>query len=104
MNGTQACNVPLEVTPADATTVDAGRLAPQLFGLGLIESLPDSFFTNLVAAEPAATRGVLNMGALALANPDDPSQTTGATRVNRFGLKAQIPSLLQFAANAYQNE
>jgi CxxC motif-containing protein (DUF1111 family) len=104
MNGTLACNVPLETTPADATVVDAGRLAPALFGLGLVESLPDAFFTSLVAAEPAATRGVLNMGALALANPDDPSQITGATHVNRFGLKSQIPTVLQFAANAYQNE
>ncbi|HET9624759.1 MAG TPA: di-heme oxidoredictase family protein [Kofleriaceae bacterium] len=103
-NGTQACNVPLEVTPPDATVVDVGRLAPQLFGLGLVESLPDSFFQNLVAAEPAATRGVLVMSPLALANPDDPSEITGALHVNRFGLKSQIPSLIQFAANAYQNE
>jgi CxxC motif-containing protein (DUF1111 family) len=84
--------------------VDAGRLAPQLFGLGLIEAMPDAFFQNLVAAEPAATRGVLNMSTLALANPDDPSQVTGGTHVNRFGLKSQIPTLLTFAANAYQNE
>jgi CxxC motif-containing protein (DUF1111 family) len=104
MNGTQACNVPLEVTPADATVVDVGRLAPALFGLGLVESMPDAFFQNLVAAEPAATRGVLVTSPLALANPDDPSEITGAPHVNRFGLKAQIPTLIQFAANAYQNE
>ena len=41
---------------------------------------------------------------IALPNPPDSSQVTGGTRVGRFGWKANVPSLAQFAADAYLNE
>jgi CxxC motif-containing protein (DUF1111 family) len=100
----QACSTPLEVEPAAATVHNVGRLTTPLFGLGLVDAMPDSFFDGLAAAEPAAVRGVVNRVATVLPNPDDASQSIGSTRVGRFGWKAGVPNLFQFAADAYMNE
>jgi CxxC motif-containing protein (DUF1111 family) len=100
----QSCNVPLEREPADATVRNVGRLTTPTFGLGLVDAMPDSFFDGLVAAEPAAQRGTVNRGQIAIPNPGDPTQSVGATRVTRFGWKAGVPSMIQFAADAYVNE
>src|SRR5262244_1083172 len=59
LNG-QSCNPPLEREPANATVHNVGRLTTPTFGLGLVDSMPDSFFDGLVAAEPAAQRGTVN--------------------------------------------
>ena len=100
----QSCNVPLEREPADATVHNVGRLTTPTFGLGRVDSMPDSFFDGLVAAEPAAQRGTVNRGQIVLPNPGDPSQSIGTTRVTRFGWKAGVPSMIQFSADAYVNE
>jgi CxxC motif-containing protein (DUF1111 family) len=100
----QSCNVPLEREPADATVRNVGRLTTPTFGLGLVDAMPDSFFDGLVAAEPTAQRGTVNRGQIVLPNPGDPSQAVGTTRVTRFGWKAGVPSMVQFAADAYVNE
>ncbi|MES1207433.1 MAG: di-heme oxidoredictase family protein [Pseudomonadota bacterium] len=89
--------------PAGAT-IFAGRLTTPLFGLGLVDSLPDSRFDTLASREPAAIRGTVTRVATALPNPLDSSQTTGGTRVARFGWKAGVPNLGQFAGDAYLNE
>ncbi len=103
LNG-QACNVPLEVEPAEATVHNVGRLTTPLFGLGLVDAIPDSFFDGVAAAQPASVRGIVNRVTILLPNPDDPSQRRGGTRVGRFGWKAGVPNLVQFAADAYVNE
>jgi CxxC motif-containing protein (DUF1111 family) len=103
LNG-QSCNVPLEREPADATVHNVGRLTTPTFGLGLVDSMPDSFFDGLVAAEPAAQRGTVNRGQIVLPNPGDSGQAIGTTRVTRFGWKAGVPSMIQFSADAYVNE
>ncbi|HEX8111490.1 MAG TPA: di-heme oxidoredictase family protein [Kofleriaceae bacterium] len=100
----QACNVPVEHEPTDATVHNVGRLTTSLFGLGLVDAMPDSFFTNLVAAEPATVRGTVNTAAIALPNPADASQSIGKVRVARFGWKADTANLADFAAGAYLNE
>jgi len=41
LNG-RACNPPLEREPAEATVHNVGRITTPLFGLGLVDSLPDS--------------------------------------------------------------
>jgi CxxC motif-containing protein (DUF1111 family) len=99
-----ACNVPLEVEPAEATVRNVGRLTTPTFGLGLVDAMPDSFFDGLAAAQPLATRGTVNRGQIAVPNPGDPTQSVGSTRVTRFGWKAGVPSLMQFSADAYVNE
>jgi len=103
-NGATLCTAPVESEPADATVHNVGRLTTPLFGLGLVEAMPDSFFQNIVNNEPSATRGVLIKSTILLANPDDPSELTGALRVNRYGWKDAVPVLEQFAADAYVNE
>ncbi|HET7506423.1 MAG TPA: di-heme oxidoredictase family protein [Kofleriaceae bacterium] len=104
INGTRSCTVPLEREPADATVHNVGRLTTPLFGLGLVDAMPDSFFTNLAASEPAAVRGIVKTAAVLIPNPDDASQRIGTVRVARFGWKADISNLPTFAADAYKNE
>jgi len=98
------CTVPLEVEPSQATIHNVGRLTTPLFGLGLVDAMPDSFFDALAAAEPSATRGVVNRSAIVLPNAHDATQSIGQLRVNRFGWKAAVPNLAQFSADAYLNE
>ncbi|HLY39164.1 MAG TPA: di-heme oxidoredictase family protein [Candidatus Binatia bacterium] len=85
------CSVAGEVIPPEAT-IRTRRKTPPLFGLGLVDTIPD--------------REILR-----LADPDDANHDGIAGRVNfvgsrvgRFGWKAQIVTLRQFAANAYANE
>ncbi len=98
------CQSGVDVLPAGATIRDSGRLTTPLFGLGLVDSLPDARFDTLASREPAAIRGIVNRVGIVLANPADPSQRNGATRVGRFGWKAGVPNLGQFSADAYLNE
>ena len=103
-NGTRSCTVPLEREPADATVHNVGRLTTPLFGLGLVDAMPDSFFDQLAANEPAAVRGIVRRAAVLIPNPRDASQGIGTVRVARFGWKAGISNLATFAADAYKNE
>jgi CxxC motif-containing protein (DUF1111 family) len=103
LNG-RACNVPLEVEPPEANVRNVGRLTTPLFGAGLIDALPDSAITANANAQPASVRGVINRVTVLLPNPNDPAQAVGSTRVGRFGWKAGVASLVQFAADAYVNE
>jgi CxxC motif-containing protein (DUF1111 family) len=98
------CCVPVEVEPPQATVRNVGRVTTALFGLGLVDAMPDSFFDQLAAAQPPAIRGVVNRVPVFLPNPGDPSQRVLSTRVGRFGWKAGIATLMQFSADAYNNE
>ena len=98
------CNSGVDSNPAPGATIFAGRLTTPTFGLGLVDSLPDSVFSTLASREPAAIRGAPRMVTIVLPNPLDSSQTLGGTRVGRFGWKANVPSLAQFSADAYLNE
>jgi CxxC motif-containing protein (DUF1111 family) len=103
LNG-QACTVPLEHEPPEATIHNVGRLTTPLFGLGLVDAMPDSFFDSLAAAQPSSIRGIANRVSIVLPNPSDPSQSLNGTRVGRFGWKAGVATLTQFSADAYVNE
>lgn len=103
-NGTRSCTVPLEREPADATVHNVGRLTTPLFGLGLVDAMPDSFFVQLANAEPVDVRGIVKMAPVLLPNPRDASQGIGSVRVARFGWKNDISNLATFAADAYKNE
>ena len=98
------CCVPVESEPAQATIHNVGRLTTPLFGLGLVDAMPDSFFDALAAAQPVAIRGIARRQAILLPNIQDPAQRIGGLRVGRFGWKAAVPTLQQFAADAYVNE
>ncbi|HEY4970312.1 MAG TPA: di-heme oxidoredictase family protein [Steroidobacteraceae bacterium] len=98
------CNSGVDANPAPGATLFAGRMTTPTFGLGLVDSLPDSRFDTLASREPAAIRGTPRRVSIVLPNPHDSSQSLGGTRVARFGWKANVPSLAQFAADAYLNE
>jgi len=100
----QNCQSGTDANPAPGATIFAGRVTTPLFGLGLVDSLPDSAFDTLASREPTAVRGIVNRVSIALPNPADASQSVGSTRVGRFGWKAGVPSLAQFSADAYLNE
>lgn len=86
-----------EEVPAAANVV-APRITTPLFGLGLVDAVPDATLLELAeyqARKSPATQGTPNMVV---------EIKTGLTRVGRFGWKAQVPTLHQFAGDAYLNE
>lgn len=87
-----------EVVPRSANLTVKRRSTP-LFGLGLIDATPDSEFIALAAAQAAARRdGVAGRAALV------DNIRAGMKTVGKFGWKAQVPTLFQFAGDAYVNE
>ncbi len=87
-------NLPHEVFPADATVMSNVR-SPQLFGLGLVDNIPDSAITaNVGISKPYGITGIANM------IPDE----SGNIRPGKFGQKLNVVSLFQFIANAEFNE
>jgi len=86
-----------ENVPAEAN-VRAGRVTTPLFGLGLVDAVPD--FELLQIAQREAFQSPFSRGV-----PNFVTEIrTGATRVGRFGWKAQVPTLHQFSGDAYLNE
>ncbi|MFZ4508753.1 MAG: di-heme oxidoredictase family protein [Fimbriimonas sp.] len=84
-----------EVVPPQARFVSE-RITTPLFGLGLIESIPDSTIIALAAKRhPDGVNGVINY----VVNP-----INGKTEIGRYGWKSQISSLDVFSSDAYLNE
>ncbi|HEY6274644.1 MAG TPA: di-heme oxidoredictase family protein [Terriglobales bacterium] len=96
--GGSASNMPVETVPADATVVNKIR-SPQLYGLGLIDSIPESTITSNQTAQ-CQNKGTTGICGATNMVPDQ----NGATHVGRFGQKASIPNLLMFTASAFNNE
>ncbi len=84
-----------EVVPPEANVV-AQRVATPVFGLGLIEAIPDAALID--AAARSKPDGVRGRAAMIV------DIETGNRRVGRLGWKAQHASVLAFAADAYNNE
>jgi len=84
------CHPQREAVPAEATFVSL-RNSPPLFGAGLMEAIPEA----TIVANASLNGGRPNR----VFNPD-----TGTTELGRFGWKAQVATLHQFAGDAYLNE
>ena len=84
-----------EHIPAQANTVALRQTTP-LFGLGLIEAIPDDTIRAL--ADRPEVDGVKGRAAEVV------DIATGELRVGRFGWKNQHATLLSFSADAYLNE
>jgi CxxC motif-containing protein (DUF1111 family) len=85
------------VIPPEATVV-ARRMSVPVFGVGLIEAVPDE---TLLALEDPFDRdrdGISGRAAIVV------DVASGRTRVGRFGWKAQHATLLTFSGDAYTNE
>ncbi|HEV2379240.1 MAG TPA: di-heme oxidoredictase family protein [Terriglobia bacterium] len=96
--GGTANNLPHEVVPADATVVGTLR-SPELYGLGLVDSIPDSTIQANATAE-CANKGSTGICGVANMVPDQ----NGNIHVGRFGQKSTFPTLLSFTAAAFNNE
>ncbi len=86
-----------EAIPADANVIARRRTTP-LFGLGLVDAVPDITFKALAQLEhlwSPSTAGTLIMV---------PDLASGKNAVGKFGWKDQNPNLLQFSGDAYLNE
>lgn len=98
------CKQPGEVLPTTAggfpvaATIFDKRLAPQAFGMGLIDSIPDS----AILSEAQSQQTSMPFGITGQANlePDE----NGVIRPGRFGYKAEAVDLIQFIALAMNNE
>jgi len=86
-----------ETVPAIANVI-AQRQTPPLFGLGLVEAIPDSeiegYAIQQCALHPGQAGRVNHVVDVA----------SGQNRVGRFGWKAQQATLLAFSGDAYLNE
>lgn len=84
-----------EIIPPQAN-VRALRNSTALFGMGLIEAIPDAtILANVRVLTADGVRGKAHMVV---------DVVTGGTRVGRFGWKAQQASVLAFSGDAYVNE
>ena len=87
--------VALETVPPEANTI-VHRNSTPLFGLGLIDTIPDDAILRNVRKQ--AMDGVTGKAVVTT------DIVSGKSRVGRFGWKAQQTSVLAFAADAYRNE
>src|SRR5262249_25665880 len=86
-----------EVVPSAATVI-ARRITTPLFGPGLVAPYPD-------AESPALAWSQARSSPATCGSPNMVTEIrTGATRVGRFGWKAQVPTLHQFSCDAYLNK
>lgn len=86
-----------EVVPPEAT-IRAGRRSTPLFGLGLVEAVPDETFVQLAAFQQWTSPSTA--GTPHIVRRLD----TREFAVGRFGWKAQLATLFEFAGDAYTNE
>jgi CxxC motif-containing protein (DUF1111 family) len=93
----EPCYYSGESVPVEATIVAQRRTTP-LFGLGLIDAVPDSVFQQIAAIESANRDGTGGRAHVVM------NLLTDRPAVGKFGWKAQVPNLLQFAGDAYLNE
>jgi CxxC motif-containing protein (DUF1111 family) len=87
-----------EIVPQDATII-AHRKTTPLFGLGLVEAIPDAAILANVHNPPVD--GVTGRAAVLT---DPITVLLGGNTVGRFGWKCQRATILAFSGDAYQNE
>jgi CxxC motif-containing protein (DUF1111 family) len=83
---------------APEATIVTRRITTPLFGLGLVDAVPDGAFEDIARGQRQLspdTAGKVNRVS---------NLVTGRTSVGKFGWKSQNPSLAQFSADAYLNE
>jgi CxxC motif-containing protein (DUF1111 family) len=92
-----AFNFVAEVVPPIANTVAKRRTVP-LFGLGLVDAVPDRLFFAI--AQRQQEQSPDTAGRVAIVT----DVASGQQRVGKFGWKCQNATLLTFSGDAYLNE
>jgi CxxC motif-containing protein (DUF1111 family) len=93
----QTCEYLAEIVPPEATITAERRTTP-LFGLGLVDAVPDSTFYAIAYEEKFHPDGIAGLVSVVT------KISTGLPAVGKFGWKCQNPSLFQFSGDAYVNE
>jgi CxxC motif-containing protein (DUF1111 family) len=86
-----------EEVPAEANVIALRQTQP-LFGMGLVEAIPEATIRALADPDDRNADGISGRAATVF------DTATNKTRLGRFGWKAQVASLLGFAGDAYLNE
>lgn len=86
-----------EIVPPEAQLV-AGRRTTPLFGLGLVEAVPDDTLVQLARSQRSESPGTAGTPHMVT------TVATSVSAVGRFGWKSQRATLLDFAGDAYVNE
>jgi CxxC motif-containing protein (DUF1111 family) len=87
-----------QVSVYEEANVVAHRISMPLFGVGLVEAIPDEAILALADPEDKNGDGIHGRAAIV------EDMASGRKRVGRFGWKSQHATLLSFAADAYLNE
>jgi CxxC motif-containing protein (DUF1111 family) len=86
-----------ETVPPEANVVAKRRTNP-LFGLGLVDAVPDETFNEIAQIQQLLTPETAGRVNLQI------DVFSGQPRVGRFGWKSQIGTVLTFSGNAFLNE
>ena len=86
-----------ELVPTGAATIVARRRSTPLFGIGLVDNVPDGVFKQ-IEWEESRDPGVAGIASSVT------KIATSRRAIGKFGWKAQVPSVHQFAGDAYLNE
>jgi CxxC motif-containing protein (DUF1111 family) len=86
---TPGCVLRGEVIPVDAT-VRAKHLTPEVFGMGLIDSIPDDTIRANAVDKGMGIHGVVS----------EVFDENGNSRVGKYGYKAQFATVMQITASA----
>jgi CxxC motif-containing protein (DUF1111 family) len=86
-----------EVVPAEANVVAQRRTTP-LFGLGLVDAVPDQLLMGVAQLEQDSTPETAGRVNVVI------DVFSGQPRVGRFGWKCQIGTVATFSGNAFLNE
>src|SRR5262249_8332888 len=85
-----------ETIPPEANIVTK-RVTTPLFGIGLVDAVPDTTFLWVALLQKFIWPDTAG-------RPNFVADITGQIRVGRFGWKSQVPSVKEFAGEAYLNE
>jgi CxxC motif-containing protein (DUF1111 family) len=92
-----SCEYLAELVPPEATITAQRRTTP-LFGLGLVDAVPDATFYAISEEESHHPDGIAGLVSVVT------KLSTGQPAVGKLGWKCQVPSLFQFSGDAYVNE
>lgn len=76
----------------------SARVAPQVFGVGLLEAIPEAYILALTDDNDLDSDGISGRASMVT------DALTNETRLGRFAYKAQNPSVLQQVAGAYRGD